>query len=444
MSWSEVGKEGDPVRGNVAEFDSATSQWRTAKGRATDIQAEFALTIDGGYVGLEGKAADAFKSIVVETKRVLDDIPQVFGSMETVLRDHLTKLKEYRAAADTALANAKVAKETRRVAAAASAAANTRMASLKRQILQLEAQPPEQSDGQVVSLKRQLSSEASLQRQKASEASVAQTTLSNEIAKWDSLRAQEDELNRQTANKLDHFDLMSLRDPGWLDKVGNYFTEFADDVIGFISSALSGDWEQAMWHLRGVLDKVLEVLGVVLIIVAILGTVLTLGALAPLLITTLLVLSSLKLLITVALVASDSTNKVTGEKLGIVDVIFDSLDVASNAVSFGGAKAIFWGGGSRARGIAAREGMLIMKNNGFNISVKRTLSEVGKEVVKERIVGLTKNAVSNHNEQNPEGSAFFGTADDRSTVIMSEISMMRSGNLGLSQPIQTVVICPAF
>ena len=112
MSWTEVRPEGDPVRGNIDEFTRSVEHWRTARTQALEIRREFASIVGGGTaVGLQGAAAEAFASIVKETNVVLDDVPEVFASMEAVLNRHLNRLRELKAAADAALARAKLRRQ---------------------------------------------------------------------------------------------------------------------------------------------------------------------------------------------------------------------------------------------------------------------------------------------------------------------------------------------
>jgi hypothetical protein len=458
-----MGKEGDPVRGSVLEFNGAVAQWRQAKERATSIQREFGAITSGGSVGLEGAAAEALRTLVADTAKVLNDVPQVFGAMEALLNDHLTKLKEYWAAADSALANAKVAQEARKVAAAASASSNARIASLKRQVEQLKAQPPEQSTSQLVVLNHQIAAEASTQRTKSGQAAAAQGTLAAELAKWDTLRAQEDQLNRLTAGKLDRFNLMSLRDPSWLEqqwaKVETFCTEFAHDVAGFVKNLMSGDWEQAMWHLRGVLDKLLQIVEIVvavLIVVALVAamvfaTAISFGALLPALAAVAVLLASMKLCTGMYLVDHDSMNKETGQKLGTNDILFDALDVALAALTLVATPyKAFSVTTSNLAGYNAGRAFLkdqfgVVFKNGYNVSLKKTAIGGGKVILQgSPAVKLMSNHQGLLNDpglrESVNGIGGTGSSDHRYSVIAADLSLVRSGQRGLSQPISTVVI----
>lgn len=148
MSWTDIKAEGEPVRGNVLEFEKSVEYWRSSQVAASELRAEFWSIVNGGTaVGLKGVAADAFANIVKETQSVLDDVPEVFGSMRTVLETHLTQLKNLKDEADAALARAKVAQAERESATRLQSEAAARVAALKKQITEVQSLPPEQEAG---------------------------------------------------------------------------------------------------------------------------------------------------------------------------------------------------------------------------------------------------------------------------------------------------------
>ena len=456
MTWVDFGKDGDPARGNADEFSSAVSQWRSAKDRANQIRTQFGQIINGStLVGLEGQAAQAFAGIVRDTQTVLDDVPQVFGSMETILNNHLTKLRELQTAASQALARAKVAEEERRSSSSQSAAANQRAATLKHQIDQLKALPPEQAGSQLVTLQQRLTTEQTTQKKHASNASSAQSRINAELTNWDHYRSQEDDLNRNTAEKLQHFDLKSLRDPSWLQQQGHnfkkFFGELGSDVWHFLVEASQGNWEQALWHLRGVLDKVLTILAVVGVIVLIIGTVVSLGALAPFLASAVLVLASVKLAVTATLVVTRSVNAETGERLGLVDLAFDAVDVALAAFAFGklaksykpGGQALFklkglpqYNGG---REFLKEEAGVVFKH-GYVVSLKGTTKATGKLFVKKVVEDdQFRDEVG---KLGPQGGVWAGPTglDPRLITVRNDVAKIKSSGRGLNDPIQLVIL----
>ena len=471
MSWTELGKPEDPVRGNIDQFDAAVTQWRGAKEKATQIQQDFSSILSGGDVGLTGQAADAFRTLVSDAAGVLTDVPAVFGSMETVLSDHVRTLREYKAEADSALARAKVAQQARAAAASANASSRARIGTLESQIAALQNLPPDQqATSEITTLQQKLAGEKTFQTSKSREAADQQAVLTTELAKWDTLRTKEDELNKGTSQKLDHFDLKSLRDPGWLEQQWNNFKdwciELGEDFYKFLQAAISGDWEAALWYLRDVLEKVLDVLTIVLAIVAIVATIVSLGTLAPLLISAVLVLSSLKLVITGTLLLYGIPHPETGQRLGIADLAYDAVDVALAALSFKAA-AGSWGKSTVVfgKGHAYNAGRNFLKDqfgvsfkNGYNVSIKQTAKNL---VWSSEGPGIIFKGSDAYNMANgfdgggvldnqglrddlqgvgPDGSAWSGSEGSRLAPINQEIQLISSGQRGLSQPCQVIMI----
>jgi len=346
MSWDEVGRADNPVRGDAAAFDDAARQWRAGSDRAVEIQQTFRQIIgDPSSIGLEGDAARALSTLASSTQQVLDDVPGVFATMADALGSHAARVRELRGAADQALGRALAAKRARDSANQKAQVCNTRAVALRRQISQLQMAPPEQSAGQITVLQSQLSGESTTLQSCQTGASEASQEVASCLRQWDDLRAQEDRLNRETAHKLDQFDLGSLRDPSWLDKelhsLGKFFTDLGEDIGKAIAAMVAGDWEQALWDLRDALDKletIIDVISTMILVVTvaialIAGTAVSFGVLGPALLMAALVVASLKFETTSVLLSRNSVNKETGQRLGVSDLIFDGVDVALAAVA---------------------------------------------------------------------------------------------------------------
>ena len=451
MSWTEVRPEGDPVRGNIDEFTRSVEHWRTARTQALEIRREFASIVGGGTaVGLQGAAAEAFASIVKETNVVLDDVPEVFASMEAVLNRHLNRLRELKAAADAALARAKVAQAERAAKASEQANSNKRIALLRRQVDELRALPPDQEPGQLVTLERELSAEESRKYARTRSMESAQARIQAEIAEWDRLRGQEDQLNRSTAHDLDRFDLRSLRDPSWLQQqvtnAGRFIAELASDSWQFLSYAVRGDWESALFYLYEVLDKVLTVVAIVAMVAMLVATVVTFGGLAPILAVMVLVFASMKLAISTTLVLSGATHPETGERMGWSDVAFDALAVAMAAIGCKAAAGPVKFGFHRVAGLerynvgrafVLKQTGLTFKR-GYEISLKKTAINVGKKVVdhvEDKVRDHVKEEIRNLGE---DGDAWRGSS--REAVIEQDVQLIRGHRSGLLTPVQNVVI----
>ncbi|MGK2955006.1 MAG: hypothetical protein ACSLFI_04970 [Solirubrobacterales bacterium] len=451
MTWTEVRPEGEPIRGNIDEFERSVQHWQTARRQALEIRREFASIVDGGTeIGLQGAAADAFASIVDDTKAVLDDVPEVFASMEAVLSRHLNRLRELKAAADAALARARVAQAERAAKANEQASGNRRIAVLRRQVDELRALPPDEVGGQLVSLERELSTEESRKSSRATLMEAAQARIQAEIAEWDRLRGQEDELNRSTANELDRFDLRSLQDPSWLEQqvhnAGQFITELVSDAWKAIQYALDGDWQAALFHLYQVLDKVMTIVSIVAVVVMLAATVVSFGTLAPVFAGILLVCASAKLAISTTLVLTNFTHPETGERLGWVDVTFDAVGVALAASGFKAASGpVKWDphlvkGLERynvGREFIKKQTGLTFKR-GYDVSLRKTADNLTKKAA-DHIEDETRDRVEDHvRNLGEDGDAWRGST--REAVIKQDVQMIRNHRPGLVTPVQNVVI----
>lgn len=281
MSWDELGKPGEPVRGSIGDFESAIAQWRAASGRASEILGHFDQVASGGDFGLDGQAATALTSLVTDARKVIADVPTVFDSLVGALEGHVKVLISLRGAADQALTEGLGAKAARAEAARNSAAAGKQTEELRRQIMGLQGQP-EQS-GAVASLESQLRDADRRHVTHRQTAEHQQTKLKNSLDSWQILRDQEDVLNRATAERLRGLDLKSLRNPNLVSQVGSAFTESWRDVANtwdtvwpavkesvvaavraipkiaeaeyhLLGDVFRGDWEQALWDLHDYLE----------------------------------------------------------------------------------------------------------------------------------------------------------------------------------------------
>jgi hypothetical protein len=452
MTWTELNPEGDPVRGNIDEFERSVQHWKIARSQALEIRREFASIVGGGTeVGLQGAAADAFANIVQETKAVLDDVPEVFASMEAVLSRHLNRLRELKVAADAALARARVAQAERAAAATQQVSSNKRIALLRRQVDELKALPPDQDASQLVSLERQLSTEESRKYARTRSMESAQARIQAEISEWDRLRGQEDQLNRSTANELDRFDLRSLRDPSWLQQqvhnAGQFITELVSDAWKAIHYAVvEGNWQAALFHLYQVLDKVITIVSIVAIVVMLVATVVSFGTLAPVFAGILLVCATAKLAISTTLVVSNFTHPETGERLGWVDVTFDAVGVALAAGGFKAAAGPVKFDPHIVKGlerynvgrdfIKKQTGLTFKR--GYEISVKKTALNLGGKVA-DHVEDELKDRVEDHvRNLGEDGDAWRGSS--REAVIDQDVQLIRGLRPGLVTPVQTVVI----
>lgn len=458
MSWYEVTPDGPPVRGFLSHFELATTRWSEAADQAQSLQRQFKAIIDGqNLANFQGQAAHAFAEIIRETQLVLDDVPTVFRTISSILEHHEARLRDLYLASDRALARAKTAKAEKAAAAANAASCQARCEAIERQIYQLSFSPPETTGARIALLEDQVLSErARLHKHQTSETNW-QSCLSTELDGWRSLRSDEDDLNRHTADRLANVDLKGLANPGWFDKVVDFVGGVGGDLLKFAEALfIDKDLGQALWHLRDAIDSILMVLDVVviaLVVIAAIGvSILTGGAATPILLVALkvgLVLSAVKLSTSAALVISQTENKVTGEKLGLMDVAVDGLDLAlrvSGLSAMNKASALLHAGKPAAAfRVLAADNHVIMKNFG-QLSMKRTLKQVPVQAV-EFFLGSGPGLVRDHIQPSGAGgthdvmSILYGApaSDPRIQVINEEIGRLQSTNRGMTDPVQTIV-----
>jgi hypothetical protein len=224
----------------------------------------------------------------------------------------------------------------------------------------------------------------------------------------------------------------------------------ADSAVKFVTAAVGGDWDAALFHLYDVLDKVLTVLSVVALVAMLVATVVTFGALAPLLAVTVLVLSSIKLLISTTLVLRGATHPETGERMGWGDVAFDALAVGLAAIGVKGAvgKPAHMGfhhvkGLERynvGRAFIKEQTGLTFKR-GYEISVKKTAVNVAKKVADKAVDKLEARVEAEVRGLGDDGGSWQGSS--REATIDRDVQAIRAGQPGLMTPVNVVVL-PTF
>lgn len=434
-SWMEVTGRPDPIEGDVDDFDFARGYWMTAATDADHVLADFD-SIVGGRGPLEGKAAAALESILVETKTVLSDVPAVCRSLERVMAVHQNRLTSLRNAADRALARATTAWEQRSNEQANASRHESTASYLRSQIESLRSADPENT--QITSYESQLRSAENSASTSAQNAASHQATIDAAVKTAEELEGDERELNKETARKLREVDLKSLKDLNALQRAWNATTSFVGDLvenIGDLVDALSnGDFERALWELRDICDQLSTVITAVAAIVALAVLVVVSGGAALAVIAVMakvaLVVASVKFASSVALFTADSVHPETGQKITPVDLAFDA---ASVAMAYGGMKAAtapIGAGGYRA----VLETKNIVVKRGYEISARRTAEAMVRgyaDDVAETVIDTVVHDAANN--------ALYGR-DHKAGVVQDGIDDLRSGERGITAPIQPCLI----
>lgn len=472
MSWSEVGVAEDPVRGDAAAFTAAAVRWKAVHESATMVQSEFRGIVSGHVmVGFEGRAAEQFSKVVGEIQYVLDDLPLVSEKFRSALDDHRIKLEALRQEADHALARAKVAKAECATSSAAHASCVARTASLQKQIDQLRA-APEPDETQVLNVDRLLQSATQERNRRFHATSALEAQLASEVKKWGELRSREDGINRETAARLESIDLLRLRDPNWikqqLDAFGGFMGELVTDLWKSGAALLRGDMDAALFHLRDALDKLLTILSVVSLILDVVAIVLVMTGIGLPLAAALfavsrglrlatLVIAAVNMRAGIALVASGSRHPETGERLGIVDLAFDGLQVGLAALGARGAKTISMQGPVKYNVGRAfvKDQIGISFKRGYEVAWKQTSRNVlritlkGSDFYGDVFSGyqggdssVLEATESFAREQGHDGGTWQGTSPEkaRNDAIQQGISDIRAGQPGIVTPVMTNVV----
>lgn len=451
MSWREVAGRDEPVRGNLAQFNAAVRDWNDAAQGAERLRCDFARIMAGtNDMRFSGEAADAFQSIVCEAQVALDDVPGVCADLAQVLRRHADTLACLRREADAALARARTHWSEQRRYKQQQSQDCARLASLRSQISYLQSLPPEQSAGQLATATAEFNSTAASERRNANSAASQAAQFNGQLVHWDQLHEQEGCLNKRTAECLNAIDLHGLTDPGFWERqfssFANFVSDFAENLRQLGAALVSGDVEQILWRLRDVLDAVLAVLAIIgtiaLAVVIIAGT----GGTALVVIAAIGVgLALTKLRASSALMAMDSTDRKTGQKIGVNDLFFEAVDVGIQAASLVGAGHIARMS-STAYPIyntrrAALDSIGVVLKKGYEIS-PRTVLGVQTKAAR---TALEKAVTSDDMRELSRGSGnglWSGKPprDPRTLLIERDLERLRAGNRGVSDPTQCQLV----
>jgi hypothetical protein len=472
VSWTELGFEGEPVRGNVDAFVSATAKWKTVNQSAIAVQSEFHNIVAGHVtVGFEGRAAEQFAKVVEEIQGVLDGLPTVSESIRSALDTHRVKLEALRRESDQALARAKVAKAECANASAAQTNSEARAASLKKQIDQLR-NVPEPDDAHILSVERLFWSATQERNQRRNATVALQAQVDEQLKKWGELRTSEDSINKQTASNLRSIDLVALRDPGWIEQqleaFAGFMGELGSDLWQAGAAFARGDVDAALFHLRDAIDKfliILNVVGLILDVVAVVLAVTGVGLpLAALLFgiskgirLATLVLAGIKLNAGAVLVGRGASHPDTGAKLGLVDLAFDGVEVGLAALGAGG-KAVSLTSGPVKFNVGrdfVKDQIGISFKRGYDVAWKQTSRNVLKITLKgsdfygdvfsgyqdgdKSVIDATETFARG---QGSDGGLWKGTSAQKARCdsIQQGLNDIRAGQPGIVTPVMTNLV----
>ena len=284
-SWRELfgpvaAVDGRPVPGDPEEFLQAQRYFTQIQEGVDEIVQTFSRIGRGSDV-FDGSAAEAFGQLLDEVDERLINVPWVAKDISEAFRDHRTRLTGYRTAEANLYARTVTAWESWKSATSDLTAATARVSGLQAQLDELQAlatpSPEEPAiDSNLTSAKWHVTScETAV--------SAAESALRAHHKTYASLHDDAVALDEETATKLDDIELWNLADPSMLEKGAafvaekwqgfeNWWAEFAEDLVAIFDAVVRGDWDEALYKLNDVLDKVATIVMVIGIVVAILAS----------------------------------------------------------------------------------------------------------------------------------------------------------------------------
>ena len=461
-SWYDVAQRAEPIQGHAAYFQMAVGYWRGAAQKADTVTHSFDRILgQAPEADLQGEAAKAVTKLLSETKKLLGDVPAVCTSVADILDQHAKKLVELKSAADQALARAATAWEGRKTAASDEVQSKGRLASLQRQLNQLQAQPPEQVATQVTTLEHQISTENTTLASARHRYNSHQGDIDRELVVWDTVHSSEHTAEQTTAQALRAVDLHSLANPNLLHQAGaavskvfNAFVDglkkgldvkgWIDDLGGLISALAHGDFKKALWKLHDIIDRAISLLTVVIMVVVIVvavvaalptggaslaGAAAFLGAMPAVMAG----LSAGKLALDLLIMKVAPTNPETGEQMTWATIGADTIGVLLSVLGLKlpklpAAGATNLAGYTASRATLAENGIVL--KYGWNASVK-TIPGVAKSQLKEATKGLVD--TSGH-------TLADGSGEPRLAPVDEGVRKLLNPQRGIDAPVDTYLV----
>lgn len=329
--------------------------------RAVQQRFDTLLTTDGAQCG---EAAEALATLYEETNLRLSDVAPVFEDVSEIFRDHAVTLEALQQDVARALAQARTAwtaKETAEGWVAPAVAEIERSDGLHDEavrtvrFLDRELEDAQDDELRCAALEAQLANwrEALADRRVALSnarthldevnATVAENTANFERFHQDagfpqsyvSLREREDELTRQTADRLRDVDLRGLGNPGLLEQVLNVATKIIDvvvfpfdDIAEFIA-----DHGELFHTIREALANITQVLGVLALVTSLIPGLQWAAAIFTI---ALAIVAVTQFALSATLFATDTADA-DGNTLSFTDVLVDGVSAGLAVVGVGGA-----------------------------------------------------------------------------------------------------------
>jgi len=269
VSWSTIGKPGDPITGRVHRFESLEETFETTTRRIRSVHGDLdGIRWGAGDAQFKGQMADAFRDEISAIDNWMDDLGDISQRFAQIFAQHADQLREIEIQADKALARAQTAWNQRNSAENDREDAEGRLSWIDYQLGQLD---DTDGGGQRANLEWQREdAEGDITRARSAETTAIQN-LDAERGAWHGFQDQETSLNEATATKLRDVNLEDLANPSWISQQVGKVADFASLVIE--------NWDEILYFLYQVLDWAIMVFSVVAMLLTLTGVLAPLAAL---------------------------------------------------------------------------------------------------------------------------------------------------------------------
>lgn len=305
VTWNTINGESDPVSGEPEEFQILELCFRTMTDDVDQLATEFSSIAEGTNESFQGKAATALSSKLTEIDRAVKDVPRISGELELTFKRHATELTELRRKAGEALGRAQANWTEADAAATNKESAEKRLSIVDTQLESLSGggDLAYEADRDYWLDERQ---EAAGWVASASQRhNDAQADLEVCRTEWTSLRDQEDDLDRRTAEAIRSTPLWSLADPSFLEQLGGALADFLEFVAELGEYVFSVEFLKDLYVILDLMTAILDTLSLIATILALIPALTPfMGPAAAILRGAALMAGTLKLIVSIGLAAA--------------------------------------------------------------------------------------------------------------------------------------------
>ena len=266
ISWDTIGKDGSPVRGDPWAFHNLAGDYTQVSNEIQQTNDDLRAIRFGSSTEFRGDAADAFSVHIANLAEPLGKLPTIALDLASIFEAHEQQLKLLQKRASSALANAATCWEQKQDAASQKQLHGDRLESIRSQLECLCASDEYRRESLLetqYSNTEQFNNAHDRERQADSE-------IRDIGDDWEAIREQEIETNEGTAYEIRNSDLGPLSDPGFWEKLGQFFDNILEWQGTLVRYLFSMDF----------LEDVYNSLGIILIALSLIALVFASGGLA--------------------------------------------------------------------------------------------------------------------------------------------------------------------